>query len=286
MNRLFTFGCSYTGYHFPTWANYFGLAFDRHIQYGRSGAGNRYIFNSFIHALHKYNISSNDYVSISWTSFLREDRIFNKDDSWNVTGNIYSQHVYPDEWVDNYFNPIQNIVEFLGYIKSLLAFQKALGFKLLMFNMSEYKIPGLFGEPSYVPDDKLKQHIKYTEELGLQDLINSIEELNFLPSIHSTVTKVDSNPVRYFINDNKIYIDLHPTSTTQLKYVRTIIQKNVDFDIFENVNYTDVYNIAKTWDNYFSDINKVKDNKFENLLFPHILCKKDFIYEPEITNYK
>ena len=50
--RIFTFGCSFTNYLWSTWANILGYEFREaeFYNFGKSGAGNQYIFNlSLIH---------------------------------------------------------------------------------------------------------------------------------------------------------------------------------------------------------------------------------------------
>jgi len=43
MGRLFTFGCSYTAYTWPTWADFVGTKFDFYQNWGRLGSGNTII---------------------------------------------------------------------------------------------------------------------------------------------------------------------------------------------------------------------------------------------------
>lgn len=71
--RLFTFGCSMTGYHYPTWADIVGKNFDFFENWGRPGAGNGYI----LHALNRChlvnNLTSKDTVMILWSGLARID---------------------------------------------------------------------------------------------------------------------------------------------------------------------------------------------------------------------
>jgi hypothetical protein len=46
MSRLFTFGCSFTNYRWSTWADCLAPEFDYFENWGQSGGGNHYIFNS------------------------------------------------------------------------------------------------------------------------------------------------------------------------------------------------------------------------------------------------
>lgn len=71
--RLFTFGCSLTRYHWPTWADILGQSFTEYQNWGNRGAGNRQIFERFSECLAKNDLSSHDTVVIQWTDFHRFD---------------------------------------------------------------------------------------------------------------------------------------------------------------------------------------------------------------------
>jgi hypothetical protein len=48
VTRLFAFGYSFTAYHYPTWADIAGTAFDTFENWGKPSSGNNYILNSLI----------------------------------------------------------------------------------------------------------------------------------------------------------------------------------------------------------------------------------------------
>ena len=73
-NRLFTFGCSFTEYRWPTWANILGQNFDQFENWGQPGGGNTFILNSLMECINRNIIQANDTVIIMWTSIGREDR--------------------------------------------------------------------------------------------------------------------------------------------------------------------------------------------------------------------
>lgn len=106
--RIFTFGCSYTGYHWGTWANILGVEFEsaQFYNYGQSGAGNMYISNTITQAdcLHKF--TKNDLVIVMWTNVSREDRFIEENNEWMLPGNIYSQGDYSEEFVKRYANEV------------------------------------------------------------------------------------------------------------------------------------------------------------------------------------
>jgi hypothetical protein len=126
MSRLYTFGCSFTGYRYPTWADFVGQGFDVYENWAKSGAGNFYIASQ-LHECNQINeLNEDDHVLIMLSSFSRYDFIDNMS-VFHTPGNIYSQD-YLDEkfktkyWSDEYgfymswfcVNSIINLLEFTG----------------------------------------------------------------------------------------------------------------------------------------------------------------------------
>ena len=104
IKRLFTFGCSFTGYKWATWANI--LAYDLDCEFynfGISGAGNSYISTTLAQADAFFNFNEKDLVIVCWTNISREDRWI-ENQGWLTPGNIYTQLEYPREFVENYAN--------------------------------------------------------------------------------------------------------------------------------------------------------------------------------------
>lgn len=60
MNRLFTFGCSFTNYMWPTWADILAIEFDSYRNWGRIGAGNHFIFYSLLECINRNEITADD----------------------------------------------------------------------------------------------------------------------------------------------------------------------------------------------------------------------------------
>jgi len=96
MNRLFTFGCSYTSYAWSTWADILGKSAQEFQNWGMSGTGNQFVFNS-VHECHQRNqLQPGDTVIVCWTNIMRDDRYTT---TWNTLGNIYTQPLYNPAWV-------------------------------------------------------------------------------------------------------------------------------------------------------------------------------------------
>jgi hypothetical protein len=90
--RLFAFGCSFTQYIWPTWADILGRQHKFFENWALRGAGNLCIFNSVIEANTRHKFTKNDTVMIMWSGGNRVDHY--RDGAWFPKG--------PDnEFVDN-----------------------------------------------------------------------------------------------------------------------------------------------------------------------------------------
>ena len=72
-SRLFTFGCSFTRYHYPTWADIVGKNFVEFQNWGKVGAGNNFILNSLNECHLRNKLGPDDTVIIMWTGLSRID---------------------------------------------------------------------------------------------------------------------------------------------------------------------------------------------------------------------
>lgn len=116
--RFFTFGCSFTNYHWSTWADIVAKELKvPFYNYGRTGAGNQYIFNTIMQADALYNFNEDDLVMVCWSSITREDR-FTKD-GWITPGNIYSQSQYDIDFVKKWVDPTGCAIRDFALIKGV-----------------------------------------------------------------------------------------------------------------------------------------------------------------------
>lgn len=100
--RVFIFGCSFTKYSWPTWANILALETpDAEIyNFGQPGAGNLFISERTIAANQKFRFDKNDLVLVMWSTHSREDRYIEQ--GWETPGNIFTQGFYPEDYVKKY----------------------------------------------------------------------------------------------------------------------------------------------------------------------------------------
>jgi hypothetical protein len=121
MSRLFTFGCSFTNYQWPTWADILGKEFSNFENWGNAGSGNHYIYNALVECHLKNYITKDDTVYIMWSSTGREDRYVNR--KWLTPGNIWNSNLYQKSFVDKFVDSRGFILRDLALIygsKSLL----------------------------------------------------------------------------------------------------------------------------------------------------------------------
>jgi hypothetical protein len=100
--RFFSFGCSFTSYMWPTWADVISKEMPdaEFFNLGKSGSGNMLISLRIAEANNRFKFTDTDLIMVMFTTYVREDRWVN--DSWITPGNIYNNSVYPKEWVKEF----------------------------------------------------------------------------------------------------------------------------------------------------------------------------------------
>jgi hypothetical protein len=117
MTRLFTFGCSFTNYRWSTWADCLSPEFDYFENWGQSGAGNEFIFNSVMEADQRQLFGPNDTVIVCWTTTTREDRYVQG--RWHTLGNMFTCPIYNKEYLANHVDEHGLLIKTLAYIKAV-----------------------------------------------------------------------------------------------------------------------------------------------------------------------
>jgi len=128
MSRLFAFGCSFTNYHWPTWADFYSTTFDEYYNYAKSGGGNRFIFERLVQADVTHTFTPDDTIAIMWSTHQRHD--FYKDDQWVLSGNLYRSlnNNFDAAYIEKYVDIKGFVLHTLNYIyaaQKLLANSKA-----------------------------------------------------------------------------------------------------------------------------------------------------------------
>lgn len=133
MNRLFAFGCSFTNYQWPTWADIVGKQFETFENWGQPGAGNQYIFNALTECHLKNQITPNDTVIIMWSSICREDRYIKG--QWITRGNVYTGNSVEKDYLDNFVDNRGFLIRDLSLIFGAKNILDNIGCKYIFLSM-------------------------------------------------------------------------------------------------------------------------------------------------------
>lgn len=125
--RFFVFGCSFTSYKWPTWADIIAQEMPDidYYNFGHCGGGNLLMSIRVTEANMRYRFTEDDLVMVMWTTFCREDRY--KNNHWWNTGNIFTaSHDYPDDYIRKYSDPMGYLIRDLAVITQTTSYLKSL----------------------------------------------------------------------------------------------------------------------------------------------------------------
>jgi hypothetical protein len=210
VTRFFAFGCSFTKYKWPTWADIIGAEFKQYLNYGEAGGGNHYIFNSFIECFKLHKINKDDVVGICWSNVLREDRYVKR--GWILVGNIYDQVVYDKNFVDKFVCVRGSYIRDLAFISAVREILESIGCKYFFLSMVDMINPDQY------------------RLMNSDDIFNEIYRLHYdtlgiiKPSFHRVIFNYDWDSRKELLKDNSnSRYDWHPLPHEHLEYVERVI---------------------------------------------------------------
>lgn len=208
--RFFAFGCSFTNYSWPTWANIIAKEIPDHYIYAKPGAGNFYIFQALMEAIIHHKINKDDLVMIMFSNITREDR-FVKNKGWVAPGNLYHQTEYNQEFLKKYLCHHGYLMRDLNLVQGCKLSLETIG--------CDYDLMSMVPFDSEQSNDKKIDHVDYILEF-YKDIIESVR-----PSVMDVVFNNDweSRPHRpeYFVQWQKQkYRDNHPTPAEHLEFLQ------------------------------------------------------------------
>jgi len=253
-DRLFVFGCSFTKFHWPTYADILAKDHKKFYNWGRSGAGNFFIFNSIVECNKRNTITADDTVYVMWSSIAREDRFVKN--KWLLSGSIYSQHIYDQEFVTKFSDPTGYLLRDLSLISAAKALLDNIGCKYYFFSIVpfdcyedmferwfniDYKILSLYKTELAVIKPSVYQAVfnqDWHSRPGYRDLKNL--EKNYYecagPDWPNTwqefLTLYETNQIgpfeeeildQYFFRKKLIRTDYHPTPLEHLEYLQKVL---------------------------------------------------------------
>ena len=227
-DRLFAFGCSFTNFAWPAWPEI--LAYDLGIplyNFGASGGGNQFIFNTFIQAKTLYNFTENDLVIVCWTNVCREDRWINK--KWLLPGNIFTQQKYSAEFVEKYIDPTGCAVRDFAYIAAVdsILSSNNIDFTFLsMLNLS--KFIDQFSHEEYSTNSQFGKLISLYKP-HLDKIKDSFYTVLWNDDIWYKMRQVEENIHPHFK-------DYHPTPLEHMQYLEKTLHHEFKQTTIDKVN--------------------------------------------------
>ena len=245
--RLFAFGCSFTKYFWATWPEMVADIVDiPFYNFGHSGAGNQYMANSLIQAHKRYNIDRNDLVMISWTNVCREDRWAKG--NWLLTGNVYSQGIYNQEFVEKFADPVGYYIRDLATMNLVKEFLDHRGCQYRFMSMCDIVERQDQGEDHNLIEEHYKETYRSVIEL-YQDVIDLIQ-----PSFYDVLWQDDIHKNKFAIEREILspyWFDGHPTPIEHYRYLKNV------FEFDEPSSYADKMQIIQ--DNFVSYVHLLSD---------------------------
>ena len=206
MSRLFVFGCSYTNYRWSTWADCLAPEFDSFENWGQSGAGNHYIFNSVMEADQRHHFGADDTVVVCWSTPLRDDRYVLK--RWHTLGGMFTTPIYNTDYLKTHVDERGYLIRDIAYIKAVKIFLET---KML----SNWKFLSMRNFRLGIRELAESDDISDVVEL-YQDIFDSI-----LPSYQEVMHSL--NPDLWSYEGWKKLPDPHPTPEEHLTYLDAVL---------------------------------------------------------------
>lgn len=257
MSRLFTFGCSFTKYGWPTWADIVAKEFDEYQNWGMVGGGNSYIVYSLIEAIKQNSIGKDDTVGIMWTNIAREDRWLNGE--WQGSGNVYSSSMYDLEWVKKYADNDGYLIRDLANVSIAKRLLDSIGCNYFFLSMLPFTVANDQGKVGIVNKINLLSGIENLgKELTVTDKAISLyrdELATIKPSIFETVFNNNWFSRRSYTDPDReiwFYTSYKNSQSTWAKHwpdINEFLNGNANSDVeLEILNFYHVTSLSKLKD--------------------------------------
>ena len=109
-NRCFTFGCSFTKYAWPTWADIIHHQADFPVtNWALPGLGNVGIASLMLECDLKYKFTDKDLILVMWSSWTREDRFLQG--RWKSVGSVFANYYYDQTFIEKYWDWENDVIK-------------------------------------------------------------------------------------------------------------------------------------------------------------------------------
>ena len=216
--RIWTFGCSFTQYFYPTWADILVHEAVQQGSYGENwgscGKGNLYIANKVQECHARNTLGKDDWVFICWSNYFREDSHTDKL-GWHTPKFIFQQTSYKDGTVNGFGSAKYYAMRDLALIQSTQLSLQALGVNQFHFSI----LPLLGGDNSINEVGNIyKLELQGPPMMEVLDLMLQDE-------------KTKKNRLKSFppCNVSDCMEEWHPLPWEHLEYIKKYIQPKVNW---------------------------------------------------------
>lgn len=248
--RVFAFGCSFTKYIYPTWADIIANEMPNceYYNFAKSGMGNLGISSRIAEANTKFKFNETDLVLVMYSTMYREDRWI--EGSWQTHGNVFNQGYYDKSFVKNYVDPVGCLIRDLSLIELSSNYLKSLPCDNLLLRASTL-------EDECPKDARITDMVVSIKET-YSDLWNS-----FPKSLYDVVAPNGwVNGIERTLDGNK-FIDNHPTPIEYYNYLKEIginLSDNAREYAEESERRCHTFKDFRDWINYFPELNERLEN--------------------------
>lgn len=254
--RFFAFGCSFTDYQWPTWADIIIREFYSNgleaYNYGLSGTGNRAVLTNMMVADSIHHFTDEDILMVVWSSWTREDKFVRWNrllpgptgeaaggtlHRWNQGGNILNNPIVDNQYIAKYWS-LEN--DILSNISNIVSAKK-------LYNLA------FEGTLSIQENGTNEKNRDLTNSTRVNDRVLSAYDKITMPHEFNNYGK-DGKPI-YFG---------HPNTLEHLKYIQEVIIPNSKSQITisqETINWA-----SDIWHKLLSIIEKTDQSQHDGRL--------------------
>ena len=231
MKRLFAFGCSYTKYFYPTWADILIANFDHGWNCGHIGSSNQLSANRIWETFIKTDLTEDDIIVINWTNYFREDRYHTKT-GWHTPGNVFNNLSQKSFTLNNYnYNTDVDWadLEHFLYRDCNIITSTLQGLEHTKAKVISTCINNPYTDTLLLEQEKLRNLMKsYKKYLTPQ--VKTISEHCYYPGIEQDKTRLQYN------NNGNWIIEDHPLPKEHLSYATEVLGPELKINISHNTS--------------------------------------------------
>jgi hypothetical protein len=253
MRRLFTFGCSFTEYVWPTWADLLSTDFDHYENWGYRGLGNRGIAERVAECHAKHTFSKDDVVIIQWSSHLRFDWYHihslpdNRAPGWKTSGSMFgpmNRHVFNDNWINMFFYEPAYIMHTLNTIIMIQGLLKSTGATWFMTSIGDIRNLGTDINVKQVYGESLRgrtqTQFEIENDVNFNSHVNEIwnnNSANWLDPIHTFVLQY-ANLDWWFTDKDVTWKESHPSTLQYSIWIKEVLatKLSISKDALEKID--------------------------------------------------